>query len=155
MNRQTYLHVRLLPLWLIGGVFLLALSACGKDGSTPAKSVARPENVSVTVIHMGLGIGKYNRVVQEKNVFAPKDTIILSVGSDGSVKTATIGVKWMTANGKVLAENSQDIIYNGSVLTPFSFSKAEGLPAGKYKAEVTLNGWLAETTTFEVKLSPS
>ena len=147
MKRPTYRFVRLLPFWLVGGVFLLVLSACGKEGSTPAKTAAKPENVSITVVHMGLGIGKYNRVVQEKNVFAPKDTIILSVGSDGSAKAATIGVKWMTASGKVLAENSQDVIYNGSLATPFSFSKAEGLTVGKYKAEITLNGWLAETAS--------
>ena len=150
MNHKTCLHFRLLPLWLAGSVLLLALSACGKEGSTPAKTATKPENVSITGIHTGLGIGKYNHVAQEKSVFSPKDTIILSVYSDGWAKTATIGVKWMTASGKVLAENSQDVIYNGSLATPFSFSKPEGLPPGKYKAEVTLNGWLAETAKFEV-----
>ncbi len=150
MKRPTHRFIRLLLLWLAGGVFLLAMSACGKQESAPAKTATKPENVSITGVHTGLGIGKYNRVAQEKSVFSPKDTIVLSVYSDGSVKTATIGVKWMTASGKVLAENSRQVTYNGSIATPFSFSKAEGLPAGKYKAEVTLNGWLAETAKFEV-----
>jgi hypothetical protein len=123
-----------------------------KVAEKPVKKAAtKPADVSVTGAHIGLGIGQYNHVAEEKSVFAPTDTIVLSVYSDGSAKTATIGVKWSTAKGDVLGEKSEDVVYNGSLATPFSFSMPAGILTGKHKAEVYLNDWLAETVAFEVK----
>lgn len=150
--------------WFATGVFLLALSACGKQESAPATSAVeppkaptapvkvatKPENVAITGVHTGLGIGQHNHVARETSLYAPTDTIVVSVYSDGSAKTASISVRWMASSGNVLAEDTKAVTYNGSLATPFSFSAAQGLPAGRYKAEVRLNDWLAQTATFEV-----
>jgi hypothetical protein len=50
-----------------------------------------------------------------------------------------------------MTEVSKDVVYNGSLATPFTFSMPAGLPIGKCKVEVYLNGWRAETAEFEVK----
>jgi hypothetical protein len=153
---------RLLPL-----VFL-ALVACGRQeppppaaataapGTPPAAAAApapvpKPADVSITGVHTGLGIDRYQRVKEEKNSFAGKDGVVVSVYSDGSARTARIRVKWLGPDGRTLAENTQEVVYNGSQATAFSLEKSEGLPPGAYRAEVYLNDWLAETARFEVR----
>ncbi|MEP7183036.1 MAG: hypothetical protein ABI886_12700 [Betaproteobacteria bacterium] len=150
-------------------VVTIALSACGKQEPPPAnvaasppravapapqpppKVVPKPADVAITGVHRGLDLGKYEHVAKEASVFAPTDTIVISVYSDGSAKTATIGVTLLAADGKAAAEQSKNVTYNGSLATAFSFVPAGGWSPGPYKAEVRLNEWLASTTAFNVQ----
>lgn len=136
-------------------VLFFGLAACGKEPAppapAPAKVVTKPKDVSITGVHIGLGIGEHNHVAQEQDTFAPTDTIVISVYSDGWAKTATIAVKLVTAEGSLLMESKQDVVYEGSLATAFSFSRPEGFAVGSYKAEAYLNDWKFDTVKFEVK----
>ena len=61
-------------------VLFLGLAACGKESAPPAKVVTKPKDVSITGVHIGLGIGEYNHVAKEQDTFAPTDTIFRSAG---------------------------------------------------------------------------
>lgn len=119
--------------------------------TAPAKVAEKPKDVAITGVHVGSGRGQYDHVAVEKHVFSPKDTIAVSVYSDGSAKTANIGVRWLDARGDVLGSEMRLVTYNGSLATLFEFADPKGLPVGTYSIEVRLDDWLAETAHFEVK----
>ena len=125
-------------------------AAAAPPPAPPVRVIPRPENVSVTGVHLGLGTDKYGRVAKATRAFARGDTVVVSVYSDGSAKTATLAVTWKDPGGKVMGEESRTVSYNGSQATPFKLAPAGGLAPGIYKVEVRLDEWLAETASFEV-----
>jgi len=157
----------------IAFVALVALTGCGRQDAAPTlpakapaptvatappaspvapnRVVVKPVNVSITGVHLGRGFAKYNLIAQETAVFSSKDQVDVSVYSDGSAKTATIRVVWITADGRPMGEQTREVIYNGSQATPFSLARAEGLAPGSYAVEVFLNDWKAVSTPFEVR----
>lgn len=148
---------------LVPVLALAMLAACGKEENPPPgiapplvsapveKAVPKPVNVSVTGVHLGKGFGEHHHIAEETRVFGVKDRVDVSIYSDGSAKSATLRLKWRSADGRTLSEETKEIIYNGSQATPFSYADAAGLAPGAYRIEVYLNDWKAETASFEVR----
>jgi hypothetical protein len=156
-------------LGLAAGAAIFGLVACGKQEAPqskaadpprtavtappppPPKVVPKPTEVAITGVHLGLGTGAHNQVAKKTTVFAPQDKVMVSVYSDGRAKTASIGVTWLAAGGKVLGEETRQVQYNGSLATLFAYPRPADLVPGTYQVEVRLDEWLAEKATFTVQ----
>jgi len=135
-----------------------ALSACSKKEKestgdvTPGAAATTPATSTVAVADIDVGKAVSNaRVTNKTDSFKPADTVYTAVHTTGSASAATVMARWTFEDGQVVQESSQSIAPNGDAYTEFHISKPTGLPKGKYKVEVFLDGKSAGTRDFEVK----
>jgi hypothetical protein len=107
--------------------------------------------VEVEEIDIGRSLNTDKSIGDNATSFKPNDTIYLSVKTDGSSASAQLKTRWLYADGQLVNESTQTIAPNGEARTEFHISKPDGLPPGKYKVEVFLNGQSAGTKEFEVE----
>ena len=143
-------------------LMLGALAACNKKsdttvtdttslGTTTATVAVDTAPIRVSEIQTGKGIGSDNKIGDQSTSFAVRDTMYVSVITDGAAKDAKIAAKW-TFNGKPVSEDSQTISpTGGTTATEFHISKKTAWPKGKYTVDVSLNGVSAGTKDLEVK----
>ena len=147
----------------------LVLSACKKSepepvpppvATTPEPAPMPPPapmaaTASVTAVDLGNAVGADNRVTTPSATFSPKDTIYVAVTTRTSDPAASVagklGAKWTYQDGQTVSEDSRDLNLTGDGSTAFQISKPDGLPAGKYKVEVSLDGAVVQSKEFEVK----
>ena len=129
-------------------VLSLALTAC----SRPAPSGnAITQNVRVTDVSLGRTLNADKTVGDSTSSFRPVDTIYASVVTEGSASSAALKARWTYQDGQLVDESVRTIAPAGKATTEFHISKPDGLPTGKYKIEVSLNGASAGTKNFEIK----
>jgi hypothetical protein len=136
---------------------LAATTACSNDarddrattGGSAAGTVA--SEIRVTEVELGRGIGADKRITDETDDFRPNDVVYLSVLTDGSASSATLTARWTFQDGQLVDETTQTIQPTGATATEFHISKPDGLPAGKYRVQLLLNGREAGSEDFEVK----
>jgi len=146
----------------------LVLSACKKPEPVPppAPAVTEPAPApmapppmaaaaSVTSVDLGNSVGTDNRVTAPATTFAPKDTIFAAVATRTSDAAATVpgklSAKWTFQDGQTVHEESRDANLTGDGVTTFQISKPDGLPTGRYKVEISLDGSVVQSKDFEVK----
>jgi len=142
-----------------------ALAGCKKkedtmpppEASTPAPApMSEPappamSAASVTSVTVGNSAAA-DKSVTPVAVIGGKDKIIVSVKTDGTANNATVAAKLTYQDGQVAGEQTAMLNTSGAETTNIEFSKATAWPAGKYRADVTLDGQPAGTTQeFEVK----
>jgi len=108
-------------------------------------------NVQVERVDLGKHVGNDNQVTEHAETFTPNETIYATVVTQGSATTAELKTRWTFQDGQVVDEVSRTIAPSGGAATEFHVSKPDGLPVGKYRVEVFLNGSPAATKEFEVK----
>ena len=119
--------------------------------SEPAPPPPAAPAVSVTSITVGTTAAA-DKSVTPVAMIGGKDKIIVSVKTDGAATNATLAAKLTYQDGQVAGEQSAALTTSGAETTNIEFSKASAWPAGKYRADVTLDGQPAGTTQeFEVK----
>lgn len=131
----------------------LGTSACRGDDAaddTAAGTVAA-DAVSVTDVKLGKGVDANMQITDETDDFSPTDRVYVAVTTSGSAPSATLTARWTFEDGQVVDESSQTIAPSGQATTEFHIGQAAGLPAGKYKVAIMLNGAEVETEEFEVK----
>lgn len=109
--------------------------------------------VEVAHIDLGKGVGADNRVTEPSDNFTPGETVYATVITNGSAPSAEIKTVWTFQDGQIVDESVRTIAPTGEAATEFHITKPAGLPIGKYKVEVFLNGASAGTKDFEVKRS--
>lgn len=143
----------------------LALAGCKKKEETivtppiasepaplpPAAPMPSAAAVSVVSVDLGNAVGTDNKVAAALSTFAGKDTIYTSVTTDGTATNAPLMVKWTFQDGQEVASETKMLNTTGPHTTEFHASKPDGWPAGKYKAEVMLNGAVVQSRDFEVR----
>ena len=139
-----------------------ALAACNKKndttltdttsaGTTTATVAVDTSPLRVSDIQTGKAVGSDNMIGDQTTSFAVRDTMYISVNTDGAAKDAKLAAKW-TFNGKTVSEDSQTISpTGGTTATEFHISKKTAWPKGKYKVDVSLNGVAAGSKDLEVK----
>lgn len=133
------------------------VTACQKKTSETSstsyseKSTTETSAIKVTNVDLGRSIGGDKHVTDATTSFSPNDMIYASIQTSGTGPNTTLQVKWTYQDGQVVEESSQTIAPTGDQATEFHISKPDGWPAGKYKAEVYLDGQLVQTKEFEVK----
>jgi hypothetical protein len=135
----------------------IAMRGCSskKAAETSAQAPPPPEPAPVAFRVAGLELG--NRIDSGKKVLAPmttfgkKDTIYVSVATEGATPSATLSARWTFGDaGQLVNEMSETIAPTGPAATEFHISKPSGWPKGKYKVEVSVNGSPAASKEFEV-----
>ena len=135
-----------------------ATPAAATTPAAPApmtEAAPQPMTAAAGVNVSAVTVGKTaaaDKTVASAALFAPKDDIIVSVRTDGSASNANVGAKLTFQNGQVAGEQNQVVNTTGAETTNISFKNANGWPAGKYRAEVMVDGKAAGSPQeFEVK----
>lgn len=102
-------------------------------------------------LELGRSVDANKRVVDGVDDFAPKDTIYLSVKTDGAAANSEVKVRWTYQDGQLVKEDKRNIPAGGDAWTEFHISKPGGFPKGDYKVTAYVNGVEKGTKTFEVK----
>jgi hypothetical protein len=144
------------------GLSLLVLSGCKKEEPPPPPPpppVAQtpppppPAPFHVTGVQLGKGIQPDNSVQTPATTFGPKDTIYLSVTSEGMAPQAMLATRWTYGPKEVLVHEESKSVSPPSakpMRTEFHISKPSGWPAGDYKVALTVDGQPSQTQTFSV-----
>lgn len=146
--------------WLVLGV-VLALVACGREQTTTAPPaapapgaappVSAPAPFRVGSIELGNRIGADKRVLAAAESFAPGDTIYASIATQGEAQRVVLAARWSYEDGQTVAESSETVASLGPTVVEFHVAKPDGLPAGRYRVDVTANGEPAGTREFQVR----
>jgi hypothetical protein len=121
-------------------------------GTTTATVAVDTAPLRVSDIQVGKGVGSDKKIGDQTTSFGVRDTMYVSVITDGAAKDAKLSTKW-TFNGTQVVNESIQTIYptGGSTATEFHVDKKSAWPKGKYTVEVMLNGASAGTKDLEVK----
>jgi hypothetical protein len=117
----------------------------------PAEPAPMPAAVMVSSVTLGTAAGADKKIATPMTTFKPSDKIIVSVATDGTASNAEVAAKLVYQDGQTAGEQKQMLNTTGMETTNIEFANSKPWPAGKYKAEVSLNGAPAQTTEFEVK----
>lgn len=159
MNRNTTRVAAFASALLVLG----ALAACNKKndatltdttatGTTTATVAVDTSPIRVSDIQVGKGIGSDKKIGDQTTSFGLRDTMYVTVITDGAAKDAKITAKWTFNDKQVVKESSQTISpTGGETATEFHVDKKSAWPKGKYKVEVMLNGVSSGTKDLEVK----
>jgi hypothetical protein len=101
-------------------------------------------------IEVGRAVGADKRISDETDSFKPKDTIYVSVETEGTSPGARLAAHWTYQDGQVVKHDETSIAPSGRAATEFHISKPGGWPAGDYKVEVMLDGASVGTKSFKV-----
>ena len=143
--------------WAVGlGLVVIGVPACKKKEAPvpPAEAAApapAPPAFAVEIIEVGKGIGADKRVTAPTATFGRRDTIYVSVATEGAAPSKAISAKWTFQDGQVVKEQSESIAPTGPAATEFHISKPKPWPVGKYKVEIAVDGAPAGSKDFEVK----
>jgi len=144
-------------LWAAGlAVAVIGMPACKKKEAPapPAEAAApapAPPAFAVQGIDVGKSIGADKKVTAPATTFGRRDTIYVSVATEGAAPSKTISAKWTFQGGQVVKEQSEAIAPTGPAATEFHISKPKPWPVGKYKVEIAVDGAAAGSKEFEVK----
>ena len=137
---------------LVAGLLLtLVATNCAKKAEESAPPPASTGVVTVTGVELGRSIGGDKRVTDKTNEFKPNDVIYASVLTSGTSSNSMLKAVWTYEDGQVVGQSEDAMAPTGDAATEFHVSKPDGLPAGKYKVEVFLNGTPAQSMDFQVK----
>lgn len=117
----------------------------------PMPPATAPAMVTVSSVTLGTAAGADKRITMPTTTFKPGDKIIVSIGTAGTASNVEVGTRLTYQDGQTAGEQKQMLNTTGAETTNVEFTNANPWPAGKYKAEVSLNGTPAQTTEFEVK----
>ena len=146
----------------------LALGACGNQEPPPPPPVAKPAPApapvpppvaapaapvtTFTSIALGNALDASGKVAANSVTFAPKDTIyaVVTTTSTGMANN-TVSAKWTYQGGVPVSSGEEKIAANGPATTTFHIAKPDGFPAGRYTVEISIDGKVANSTSFDVK----
>jgi hypothetical protein len=137
----------------------VAALACSKKDVPPADSAAAAPAPApaamVTTIETGKHIDVNKRVVDTTSVFAPNDTLYVSVVTSNATPSTTVRSVVTFQDGQVVDSSSQAVAApattGGTSVTEFHLTKPGGWPTGNYTVEVWLDGQSAGTRTISVR----
>jgi hypothetical protein len=119
---------------------------------TPPPPEAPP--FTVTTLNLGKAVFVDQNVTAVQDSFGRKDTVFLSVVSDGIAPAVALRARWYGPNGTLIQEGTQTIASVGPKATAFHLDNHSGLAVGKYSVDVFVNDRPAGSKPFEVLKKP-
>jgi len=138
------------------GVIMSGAVACKKKEAPapPAEAAApapAPPAFAVQSVDVGKAIDADKRIAAPTTTFGRRDTIYVSVVTEGAAPSKTVAAKWTFQDGQTVKEQTESIAPTGPAATEFHISKPKPWPVGKYKVEITVDGTPAGSKDFEIK----
>ena len=127
--------------------------AAGETGATDSAALAAsagPAELRVSNVMIGKRVGAGNRIVEPTFQFTPKETVYVSVGTEGSDGNGSLTAAWRFQDGEILLKSSEPVPAAGEN-AQFSLSQPKGLKQGTYKVILFLNEDSVDTKVFVVK----
>ena len=122
----------------------------GAADSAAVAASAAPVARRVSNVMIGRQIGPNDRITEPTFQFTPKDTVHISVATEGAGGGGTLSAAWRSQNGEILQQSSAPVPAAGENVA-FHLSRPEGLKLGTYKVIVFLGEDSVETKVFVVK----
>ena len=124
---------------------VLAGAGCQKKSEEPppVAEAPKPTPFRIASVDLGKRLDADKKVVEPSAIFGTRDTIYVSIGSDGSASSVTLRALWMFEDGQKVADDAQGLAPTGPAQTEFHIMKATPWPKGKYTVEV-----FSDTTSF-------
>ena len=148
----------------LAAVALVAAVACkGRDAARPdagtETGAAQPapadtavsKELSVAGVMIGKRIGENKLITEPTFQFTPKDTVYVSVSTEGAPASATLSAKWRFQTGQVVDSSSQSIKPEGKDNTEFHVINPKGWPVGTYNVTIYADGDSVDSKNFAVK----
>ena len=131
------------------------LAGCKKEEPAPPPEAAAPAApapavLAVTGLTLGAAIGPDNRVTVPRDVFNVRDTIYVSVTTDGVGDNVKLKAVWAFGSETVRADSLM-LNLAGPTISEFHISRPRAWPVGTYKVTVTLNDAGAQAIDFTVR----
>lgn len=142
-------HRFALPVALVLAVSAAAFAGCQKKAEeAPATVAETPPSTPfrITSVELGKRLDADKKVVEPSTVFGTRDTIYVSIASDGTASSVTLRALWMFEDGQKVADDAQGLAPTGPAQTEFHIMKATPWPKGRYTVEV-----FSDTTSFTKK----
>jgi hypothetical protein len=95
-------------------------------------------------------VGEGNRVIEPTFEFAPRETVYVSVATQGTGGAASLTAAWRSQSGEIVQQSSLPVAPAGEN-TAFQWSQPKGLKPGTYKVVLFLGDDSADTKVFVVK----
>ena len=102
-------------------------------------------------VNLGTSLDSDNLVTKPKVLFGTKDKIYASVLSNGKHQGLVIKARWTAPDGSLVAETEQALVPVKGTVSTFSVSNDQAWPVGAYTLDISLNGLVQRTVSFEVK----
>jgi hypothetical protein len=122
----------------------------GAADSAAMAASAGPVARRVSNVMIGRQIGPNDRITEPTFQFTPKDTVHVSVATEGAGGGGTLSAAWRFQSGEILQQTSAPVPPAGENAA-FHLSRPEGLKPGTYKVIVFLGDDSVETKVFVVK----
>jgi len=132
----------------------LAFAGCQKKEAAPPPVAETPKAVPFRVVSMDLGkhLDADKRVVDPAVMFGVRDTIHLSVSTEGSSPGVTLRTMWKFEDGqRVVPDAAQVLAPTGPARTEFHILSSERWHKGKYTVELFTDTTSAGTKEFMVQ----
>lgn len=132
---------------------LLTLTAGCKKDAPPAEPPASTPAAALHVsgVTLGKALAADKRIAAPGTAFGVRDTIYVSVATEGSSAGTPLLARWTYQDGQTVQETSEVIAPSGPAVTEFHISKATPWPAGSYAVEVFLSDVSAGKTEFTIR----
>jgi hypothetical protein len=112
-------------------------------------TTACSQPITVNTIQLGRSLNADQSIATQATTFKPNDTVYVSALNNAR-GYGTISVKWYYGT-QLLSERSKQVKFQGAGATAFNISTATGFPEGDYRVEVTVDGTVVGTRTFNVR----
>jgi len=124
--------------------------------ATPAPAPAMtpapmPAAITVASVTLGTSAGADKRIATPMSTFKPNDPIVVSVATNGAAQNVDVRGKLVFQDGQTAGEQPTMLNTTGADTTVMTFTNANAWPAGNYKAEIWVNGQMAQSKNFTVQ----
>jgi len=112
---------------------------CSKKEEAPPPPVAetpKPVPFRITSMDLGKRLDADKKVVAPTAIFGVRDTIHLSIASEGAAPNVTLRALWKFEDGQVVADDAQLLAPTDVAQSEFHILKNSPWPKGKYSVEV-------------------
>jgi hypothetical protein len=140
MRAQVARSISVLSLWIA----VALATACGRKASGGESAI------SIMDFDVGRSINADNTISDKTATFSPSDVIYVSVGTRGT-GTGELRARWVMGENEEIASDSRAVSHGAPTHTTFQLSRPNGLRAGEYRVEITLNGVSAGHKKFTVQ----
>jgi hypothetical protein len=120
------------------------------DSAALAASADSAAELRVSNVMIGRRIGPGNRITEPTFEFGPRDTVYVSVATQGAGEAGNLTAAWRSQSGEIVQKSSAPVPPAGEN-AEFRLAQPKGLKLGTYKVIIFLGGDSVETRVFVVK----